>query len=120
MQSITRFQVSPAHAQVEMRDNADVERPRWERGDEPVLYSPQYIVLAARDDLEGPVEIEVRIGRGVDEKPAGRLLYEGKLLTTGQGVLVGNSLSELHHIDLPLGWHPVRIYADQPTAPGRF
>jgi hypothetical protein len=111
--------VSPLYAQVEVRDDADAERPRWESGEEPVLESPQYLVLATRPDLEGPVEIEVRVDAG-EHRPAGHLLFDGELLTTGQGALVGNSLTELHHIPLPIGWHPIRIYADHPTNPSRF
>jgi hypothetical protein len=35
--------------------------------------------------------------------------------------LVGSSLTEeLYPIALPTGWHPVRIYADQPTDPAQF
>jgi len=39
----------------------DADRPQWDRGDEPVLASAQCIVLATHPDLEGPVEIEVRL-----------------------------------------------------------
>jgi hypothetical protein len=42
------------------------------------------------------------------------------MLTTGHGILVGNSLTELHRVALPIGWHPVCIYADQPANPARF
>jgi hypothetical protein len=45
---------------------------------------------------------------------------DGELLTTGQGVLVGNSLTDLHRVGLPIGWHPVRIYAEPPHNPARF
>lgn len=35
--------------------------------------------------------------------------------------MVGSSLTEeLHPIALPIGWHPVRIWADRPTEPARF
>lgn len=93
--------------------------PRPQLGEGPVLYSPQYIVLATRADHEGPVEIEVRVDAG-EQRPAGHLLFDGELLTAGQGVLIGNSLTELYHVPLPIGWYPVRIYADQPTNPSRF
>jgi hypothetical protein len=112
--------VSPAYAQVEIRDATDdVDRPLWETGEEPVLTSAQCIVLATRSDLAGEVEIQVQIGGQLTE-PAGPLLFDGELLTTGQGVLVGSSLTDLHHVALPIGWHPVRVYADQPTNPARF
>jgi hypothetical protein len=120
--AVTRhFRVSPAYAQVEIRDAPDdVDRPLWETGEEPVLASAQCIVLATRSDLDGEGEIEVRVGAGLDDSTAGQLLFDGELLTTGQGILVGNSLTELHHVPLPIGWHPIRIYAEPPSNPARF
>jgi hypothetical protein len=120
MAEISRFRVSPADAQVEIRDDADVDRPRWESGKEQVLYSPQYVVLATRDDIEGPVEFEVRVGGDAADEVVGCLLFDGELFTTGHGILVGSSLTELHRIALPIGCHPMRIYADRPTEPARF
>ena len=46
------------------------------------------------------------------------MVFEGELLTTGQGIVVGSSLTSLHFVWLPIGWHPVRIYADPPVDPG--
>jgi hypothetical protein len=115
------FRVSPAYAQVEIRDATDdVDRPLWETGAEPVLASAQCIVLATRSDLGGEVEIVVQVGGRLAEEPAGPLLFDGELLTTGQGLVVGNSLTDLYRVALPIGWHPVRVYADQPTDPARF
>jgi hypothetical protein len=118
------FRVVPLYGQVQVcdaaPDAADVDRPQWESGDEPVLASAQCIVLATRSDLDGPVEIEVQVGASED-RPAGHLLFEGELLTTGEGAAVGNPLAdELHRVPLPIGWHPVRIYGDQPRDPARF
>jgi hypothetical protein len=119
--AVTRhFRVSPAYAQVEIRDATDVDRPLWETGEEPVLASAQCIVLATRSDLDGEVEIEVHVGAGLDAPAAGQLLFDGELLTTGQGILVGNSLTELHHVPVPIGWHPIRIYTEPPSNPARF
>jgi hypothetical protein len=119
--AVTRhFQVSPAYAQVEIRDATDVDRPLWETGEEPVLASAQCIVLATRSDLDGEVEFEVHVGAGLDTPTAGQLLFDGELLTTGQGILIGNSLTELHHVPLPIGWHPIGIYAEPPSNPARF
>jgi hypothetical protein len=118
---VGRFSVFPLYHQLEVRDAAGVvDCPQWESGEEPVLAGTQCIVLATRSDLEGPVEVEVWVG-GIDTEPAGRLLYEGELLVTEHGAVVGSSLTEeLHPIPLPIGWHPVRIYTDQPTEPARF
>jgi len=103
---------------VEIRDAADdVDRPLWETGEEPVLASAQCILLATRSDLDSEVEIEVHVGAGVDDPVAGQLLFDGELLTTGQGILVGNSLTGLHHVGLPIGWHPIRIHAGPPATP---
>jgi hypothetical protein len=115
-----RLWVFPLYHQVEIRDATDdVDRPLWETGEERVLASAQCIVLATRSDLEGEVEIEVRVDTDREERTAGELLFDGELLTTGQGIVVGNSLTDLHHISLPIGWHPLRIHGDHPpTRPG--
>ena len=116
-----RFRVFPLYGQVEIRDATDdVDRPLWETGEERVLASAQCIVLATRSDLYGEVEIEVRVGAGLEDQAGGQLLFDGELLTTGQGILVGNSLTELHHVGLPIGWHPIRVYAEPPSNPARF
>ena len=121
MAEVRRFQVFPLYQQVEIGDAAEgVDRPLWETGEERVLASAQCIVLATRSDLDGEVEIEVRVGADLDDQAGGQLLLDGELLTTGQGILVGNSLTELHHVGLPIGWHPIRIYAEPPGNPARF
>jgi hypothetical protein len=116
-----RFRVFPLYHQVEIRDAADdVDRPLWETGEERVLASAQCIVLATRSDLCGEVEIEVHVGAGLDDQAGGQLLFDGELLTTGRGILVGNSLTDLYHVGLPIGWHPIRIYAEPPNNPVQF
>ena len=106
---------------MEIRDATDdVDRPLWETGEERVLVSAQCIVLATRSDLCGEVEIEVRVGAGLEDQAGGQRLFDGELLTTGQGILVGNSLTELHHVGLPIGWHPIRVYGEPPSNPARF
>jgi hypothetical protein len=77
-------------------------------------------VLATRSDLQGDVEIEVRLNTTREEVAVGALLFDGELMTTGQGMMVGNSLTDLHHIPVPIGWHRLRIYGDPPTDPARF
>jgi hypothetical protein len=116
-----RFSLFPLHHQLEVRDAAGVgDCPQWESGEEPVLAASQCIVLATRPDLDGPVQVEVWVG-ALDKEPAGALLYEGELQVTEHGVVVGSSLTEeLHPIALPIGWHPVRIWADRPTEPAHF
>ena len=99
-----RFRVFPLYQQVEIRDATDdVDRPLWETGEERVMVSAQCIVLATRSDLYGEVEIEVRVGAGLDDQAGGQRLFDGELLTTGQGILVGNYLTDLHHVGLPIG-----------------
>ena len=116
-----RFRVFPLYHQVEIRDAADdIDRPLWETGEEWVLAAAQCIVLATRSDLDGEVEIEVRVGADLEDQAGGQPLFDGELLTTGQGILVGNSLTDLHHVELPIGWHPIRVYAEPPGSPARF
>jgi hypothetical protein len=121
MSRASRFCVVPLYHQVEIRDAAEgIDYPQWETGEERVLASAQCIVLATRSDLDGEVEIEVRVSAGLNAPTAGQLLFDGELLTTGQGILVGSSLTDLHHVGLPIGWHPIRIYAEPPSNPARF
>jgi hypothetical protein len=121
MAEVRRFQVFPLYQQVEIRDAAEgVDRPLWETGEERVLASAQCIVLATRSDLHGEVEFEVRVGAGLEGQAAGQLLFDGELLTTGRGILVGNSLTDLYHVELPIGWHPIRIFGEPPSNPARF
>jgi hypothetical protein len=95
---------------------------QWERGDELILTSAQCVILTTRSDLEGIVEVEVWLGaEQPTDRPPGHLLFDGELLTTGQGALIGNSTAgELQCIALPTGWHPIRVYTDRPSNPGRF
>jgi hypothetical protein len=117
---VGRFSVFPLYHQLEVRDAASLDCPQWESGEEPVLAGTQCIVLATRADLEGPIEVEVWVG-ALDGEPAGPLLYDGELLVTEQGAVVGSSLTEeLYPVAMPIGWHPVRIWADRPTEPARF
>jgi hypothetical protein len=124
MAATSSFLVTPFYRQIDVfdaaPDAAGVERPQWDSGDEPVLVSDQCIVLATRSDLHGPVEIEVWVGAS-EHRPAGHLLFEGQLLTTGEGAAVGNPLAgDEQRVPLPIGWHRLRIYADQPVDPSRF
>jgi hypothetical protein len=117
---VGRFQVFPLYHQLELRDATSTDCPQWDTGEEPVLAGEQCIVLATRPDLDGPVQVEIWVG-AIDSQSAGPLLYEGELLVTEHGAVVGSSLTEeLHPIPLRIGWHPVRIWADRPTEPTRF
>jgi hypothetical protein len=120
MGTVHRFWVAPAYQQVEIRDAGDVDYPQWETGEERVLASAQCIVLATRSDLEGDVEIEVKVDTDRTDAAPVELVFKGELLTTGQGIVVGSSLTGLQSIRLPIGWHPIRIYADPPINPSRF
>jgi hypothetical protein len=125
MRSVSQFQVFPLYRQMEIRDAsndaADVDCPQWERGDEPILTSAQCILVATRSELEGPIDVEVWVGIDMEDQPHGYLLFDGELLTTGQGALIGNSLAgDMYRIALPIGWLPIRIYADRRTNPSRF
>jgi hypothetical protein len=124
MAAASSFRVTPFYRQIDVfdaaPDAAGVDRPQWDSGDEPVLASAQCIVLATRSDLLGPVEVEVWVGAS-EHPPTGHLLFDGELLTTGEGAAVGNPLAgDQQRVPLPIGWHPVRIYGDRPREPARF
>jgi hypothetical protein len=98
---IRRVRVSSLYHQVEIRDAVPVRNGRPARSrswpQRPALSWPP------RSDLDGEVEIEVRVGAGLDDPTAGQLLFDGELFTTGQSILVGNSLTDLHYVGLPIG-----------------
>jgi hypothetical protein len=78
LDGVHRFTVCPLYHQVEVRDaDDDVDRPPWETGEERVLVSAQCIVLATRSDLQGDVEIEVRLDADPADVAAGELVFAG-------------------------------------------
>jgi hypothetical protein len=88
---------------------------------EPVVASDQGLLLATREDLDGLVQIDVWVGAEGPEEPAGQLMFDGELLTTGGGAVIGNSLGEqLRRVLLAIGWRLVSIFADPPGALRRF
>jgi hypothetical protein len=90
-----------------------VDLPRWETGEEALVTGEQCILVATRGGLH-PVELEVWMGIPTTPAP-GPLLFDGELCTTGKGVEVGDLVAgDGHQVQLPVGWHRLRIYADQP------
>jgi hypothetical protein len=113
MGPIDRFQVRPLHHQIGISDTDAVEVPRWDTGAEPLVAGDQCILVATRSDLD-PVQLEVWVGEPATPPP-GPLLFEGELRTSGKGVEVGDLVAgDGHQIKLPVGWHRLRIWADQP------
>jgi hypothetical protein len=113
MSPVQRFQVLPLHHQVGICDAETVEVPRWDTGEEPFVAGDHCILVATRGDLD-PVELEVWVGTPATPPP-GPLLFAGELRTTGKGIEVGDLVAgDGHQIKLPVGWHRLRIYADQP------
>jgi hypothetical protein len=119
MGPVDRFQVLPLHHQVGICDLDAAVVPRWDSGGEPLVVGDHCILVATRGDLD-PVQLEVWLGTAATPPP-GPLLYEGELLTTGTGVEVGDLVAgDGHQIKLPVGWHRLRIWADQPGDAGRL
>ena len=119
MGPVDRFQVLPLHHQVGICDVDAVEVPQWDSGEEPLVAGEQCILVATRGDLE-EVELEVWTGPPTTPPP-GPLLFDGELCTTGKGVEVGDLVAgDGHQIQLPVGWHGLRIYADQPGNASRL
>lgn len=63
-----------------------------------MLASAQCIVLATRSHLQGEVEIEIRLHADVQDWAVGKMLFERELLTTLPRIVVGSSLTSLHHL----------------------
>jgi hypothetical protein len=119
MGPVERFQVLPLHHQVGISDTDAVEVPRWDTGEEPLVAGDQCILVATRGDLD-PVQLEVWVSSPATPPP-GPLLYEGELMVTGTGVEVGDLVAgDGHQTKLAVGWHRVRIWADQPGNAGRL
>jgi hypothetical protein len=113
MGSVDRFQVFPLHHQVGICDVDAADVPRWDSGEEPLLAGEQCVLVATRGDLD-PVDLEVWVGTPTTPPP-GPLLFDGELCTAGKGVEVGDLVGgDGHQVTLPVGWHRLRIYADQP------
>jgi hypothetical protein len=121
MHLLGSFQVWPHYHQVEVRAaDAAEECPQWERGDEPAVASDRCILLATRPDLDGDVTVEVWAGPADTEQP-GEVVFDGKLLTTDTGVVVGNSVTgALHHLPLAAGWYRVRIHGNPGDSPAQL
>ena len=116
---VDRVQVWPLHRQVAIIDQDAADTPRWETGEEPLVAGEQAILVATRTDLD-PVELEVWVGAPTTPPP-GPLLFDGKLLTTGKGVEVGGLVvGDVVRVELPAGWHRLRIWADQPGTATRL
>jgi hypothetical protein len=113
MGPLDRFQVLPLHHQVGICDVDVVDVPRWDTGKEALVTGEHCILVATRGDLD-PVDLEVWVGSPTTPPP-GPLLFDGELCTTGKGVEVGDLVAgDGHQLKLPIGWHRLRIYADQP------
>jgi hypothetical protein len=77
------------------------------------------ILVATRGDLD-PVQLEVWVGTPATPPP-GPLLYAGELCVTGNGVEVGDLVAgDGHQVALAVGWHRLRIWADQPGNASRL
>jgi hypothetical protein len=119
MGPVDRFQVLPLHHQVGICDTDAADVPRWDTGEEPFVAGDHCILVATRGDLD-PVQLEVWVGTPVTPPP-GPLLFAGALLVTGKGVEVGDLVAgDPHQIQLTVGWHRLRIYADQPGNASRL
>ena len=108
-----RFQVLSLHHQVGICDLDAVDIPRWVTGEEALVAGEQCVLVATRGDQD-PVDLEVWVGEPATPAP-GPLVFDGELRTTGQGVEVGDLVAgDGHQVQLPVGWHRLRIYTDQP------
>jgi hypothetical protein len=119
MGPVDRFQVPPLHHQVGICDADTVDVPRWDTGEEPLVAGDHCILVATRGDLD-PVQLEVWVGTPATPPP-GPLLYAGELCVTGNGVEVGDLVAgDGHQVALAVGWHRLRIWADQPGNASRL
>ena len=119
MHPLDRFQVLPLHHQVGICDLDATDVPRWDTGEEPLVADQRCVLVATRGDQD-PVELEVWVGEPATPAP-GPLLFNGELWVTGKGVEVGDLVAgDGHQLQLPVGWHRLRIWVDQPGDAGRL
>jgi hypothetical protein len=112
-------QVWPLHHQVAIIDRDAADTPRWTTGEESLVAGEQAVLVATRHDLD-PVELEVWVGEPTTSPP-GPVVFDGELWTTGNGVEVGGLVvGDVVQVELPAGWHRLRIYADQPGNASRL
>jgi hypothetical protein len=113
MGPLDRFQVLPLHHQVGISDVDAADVPRWETGQEALVAGHQCALVATHGD-PGPAGLEVWVGEPATPVP-GPLVFDGELCVTGTGVEVGDLVAgDGHQLHLPIGWHRLRIWADQP------
>jgi hypothetical protein len=118
MSSISRFEVLPLQAQIDIRDPAATEYPQWETGDETAVATAQAIAVATQGDVDGRVAVEVVADDEFRVEDSWREVFDGELLTTGDDVVIGNYLAgEVHPVRLGAGWHRVRVATNPADAP---
>jgi hypothetical protein len=105
-----RFDVLPLYGQIDIRDPAAADYPQWETGEEKAVATAHCIAVATRGDLDGRVAVEVR-HEPIEEPDHATIAFDGSLLLTGEGLVVGNYLGgEEHWLPLPPGSHHVTVY----------
>lgn len=111
MTLLVRVEVTPFYGQVEISDPSKRDYPRFETGQERAVAIPECIAVATRGDFEGKVIIEVWRERLAIEGVDLQSVFEGELVLTGSGAVVGNTIgNELHPVPLSPGRHRIKVF----------
>jgi hypothetical protein len=111
---IRSFHVTPLYGQVTIECEGATELPIPETGSEPIVSSPDSLLVATRGDDEGDVLIE--IFREASAPAFGTQIFDGELLLTSPRLVIGNALagqSELIEVDR-IGLISIRVNVDLP------
>jgi hypothetical protein len=114
-----QVRVNPMYHQVVVEAEGATDLPLPETGAEPVVATPESLLIATRPEQYGDVELEVHSGPLAD--PPGTEIYHGELTFTTPHLVIGSYYGDqLTPVDVGrVGQVPVSVYVDRPDAPSR-
>jgi hypothetical protein len=116
---LRKVRVTPLYHQVLVEAEGAADLPRPETGAEPVVATPESLLVATQPEQYGDVELEVHNGPPADSP--GTEVYHGELTLTTPRLVIGNYYGDqLTRVDIGrVGPVPVSVYVDRPDAPTR-
>ena len=116
---LRKVRVLPMYHQVLVEAEGATDLPLPETGAEPVVATPQSLLILTRSEDAGEVELEVH--SGPPAAPPGTEIYQAELTLETPRLVVGNYYGDqLTKVDIGrVGAVGLRIYVDRPDAPSR-